>query len=225
MNRRFLPALAFVAVFVAGGCTYQANVQPQAAYDVYSGYDDKVVGTWALNVSGEEKLRGEADMISHPCSFHNFPFNYSSAFRDSVEATLGNLVENLDATSALPDSALEEGGHIGLIRVQAERATAELEVNTGFWTGKPRSDARITASIHVEGRNGKLMGTTVTGRGTARASGGCDKGADVVRRASEEALQELMRELGERFSNSPRIRAYTRGELDAQGVLPAAHRL
>ena len=102
MNRRFLLTLAFVAAFLAGGCTYQANVQPQAAYDVYSGYDDKVAGTWALSVGGEEKLRGEADMISYSCSAHNFPFNYSTAFRDSVEATLGNLLENLDATSALP---------------------------------------------------------------------------------------------------------------------------
>ena len=151
MNRRFLLTLAFVAAFLAGGCTYtyQANVQPQAAYDIYSGYDDKVAGTWALSVGGEEKLRGEADMLTNSCSSHNFPFNYSTAFRDSVEATLSNLVENLDATSALPDSVLEEGGHVGLIRVQAERATAELEMKRGgVWTGKPRSDARITASIH-----------------------------------------------------------------------------
>lgn len=210
--RNFLILLFSLAV--AEGCTYQSAVSPAPSYDVYSGYDDKVPGAWALSVTGQENLVGEADMVSYACSAHNYPFNYAGPFTESTISTLGNLVADLQLMESEPTySSLSNQGLSSIIRVNAEKASTELEINTGFWTGKPRSEVRITSSITVEGEPGRLMGTTVSGTGTSRISGNCAKGAEVIKHAAQDALEDLMRNMGERLSNSPRVREYARGEL------------
>ena len=206
---RTLITLAVIGLLT--GCTYQSQVTPQASYDVYSGYEDRVSGKWALHVSGENNLQGTAEELSYTCSAHNYPISYGSSFRNSVEATISNLVDDIESTSDVPVESLDSAT-AGLIRVRAESADADLRFHQGFWTSKPEANARVRATLQVEGKSGKLMGTTVIGRGTAGAEGGCEKGADALRKASEEALEELMREIGERFTNSPRVRSYSRGE-------------
>jgi hypothetical protein len=54
-----------------------------------------------------------------------------------------------------------------------------------------------------------MLGTTAEGEGTAQGPGGsfCGGGANVMAMAAEKATKRLLGELGERFSNSPRLRA------------------
>ena len=201
---------AILGIAALSGCTYQSAVSATPVYDVYSGYDDKMPGTWALHVSGLERFASEADMASINCAANNYPIDVGQAFDSSLTATVTNLVEGLQIVDRpLTASELREREFAGIILAKAERVDAELIVNQGFWSGKPRSEVELAATITVEGVHGRLMGTTISGDGTARTSGGCAQGADVVKNAAEDALRDLLTALGERFANSPRIRAYS----------------
>ena len=202
--------IALLGTLALSGCTFQSAVSATPVYDVYSGYDDKMPGTWALHVSDLGRFAGEAEMASYACAAHNYPIDVGQAFNSSLTATITNLVEDLQIVDrTLTASELREREFAGIILVKAERVDAELIVNPGFWSGKPRSEVELTASLVVEGLHGRLMGTTISGDGTGRTSGGCAQGADVVKTAAEESIRDLLTVLGERFANSPRIRDYS----------------
>ena len=200
-------AAIMIAALATAGCTYQSAVSPTPVYDVYSGYDNKVPGTWGLFVADMDRFAGEAEPASISCAAHKYPVDVGTAFNTSVVATIGNLVEDMQIVDrALTVTEREDRGLEGMIVIRAESLQAEMIVNMGFWSGRPRSEVELVATLTVEGPKGRLVGTTVSGNATARTTGGCAKVADVVSKATEDAMEDLLTILGERLSNSPRIR-------------------
>lgn len=78
------------------------------------------------------------------------------------------------------------------------------------------ADVDLVASLRVDGRSGRLLGTTVAADDNAvtDAGTGCDGGAQAISLATSGALKKLMGRLGERLANSPRLREAA-GELEA----------
>ena len=203
-----LSAVALTLVFLVSGCAYQATVRPQSNAGDYLSFG-AVPGAWALHVGGYEHLRGEANLTTFACGAHTYPFNYALAFRDSVWATLERRVGSLELARSADRGTLENGEHDGLIIVHATAASATLAFQGGmFGTPKANGHASLSVSITVEGRDGRILSTTVTGAGTANGAGACPIGRDVIRIAAETALSNLLQEAGATFSNHPYITAY-----------------
>lgn len=203
--RNLLIVLAAIGV---SACTYNASAPVSPAYDVYSNYADKLPGQYALFVDSEE-LAGEYSVDGYACSAHSYTQDASSAFEKSVTQTFQNLVENLEVVDQpLNQTDLADRGYTGMIVVEAEEIDVRINVIPGFWSADMTSDVEMAASLRVDGRNGRLLGTTVSGDDDAKtgAGSGCEGGAKALSMATSSALEELMQRLGERLSNSRRLR-------------------
>lgn len=195
-------------LFAVAACTFNASVGVTPAYDVYSNHDTKVPGTWVLYVD-VDRLREQSDVVGIGCSAHNYPLDMAAAFSPSAVATIGNLVESVQLVdSPLSSATLERSGYAGQIILKSEELSADLTVIPGFWSAEIEGDVEMAVSMIVDGRNGRLLGTTVTGDDEARVSGGCPAGGEAVGRAAEGALRRTLTTIGERLSNSPRVRDY-----------------
>jgi hypothetical protein len=78
----------------------------------------------------------------------------------------------------------------------------------GFWTATATTQIGIVASVFVDGKAGRLLGTTIEATGQADAEGGfaCEGGAEAFAQSSEMALKDVARKIGEAISNSDRVR-------------------
>ena len=200
--------LIILAALGVSACTYNASAPVSPAYDVYSNYDDKLPGQYALYVDAE-KLSGEYSVEGYACSAHNYSQDATGAFEQSVSQTFQNLVENLELVDQpLSANDLKAQGYTGMIIVEAEDIDVRINVIPGFWTSDMSADVDLAASLRVNGREGRLLGTTVSGDDDAKtgAGAGCEGGAKALSEATSKALEDLMQRLGERLSNSRRLR-------------------
>lgn len=67
----------------------------------------------------------------------------------------------------------------------------------------------MTVGLVIDGLSGRLLGTRVEGDDDykAEAGGACEGGAIAIGKALEEAMKEALERLGEKISNSPRLRS------------------
>lgn len=195
-------------IAVLAACTYTATVGVTPAYDVYSNHETKVPGTWALFVD-VDRLRERSDVVGIGCSAHKYPLDVADAFRPSAAATIGNLVQSVQLVdSPLSATSLEEAGYAGQIVLKSEELSADLTVIPGFWSAEIEGDVEMAVSMIVDGRDGRLLGTTVTGEDEVRVRGGCPAGGQAIGKAAEGAIRRTLATIGERLSNSPRVRGY-----------------
>ena len=204
-----LLSVVFVAAAFLGGCAYKTSAPVSPSYNVYSNYEDKVPGRFALYVNASS-MRGEFKVDGLACSAHTYPMDASSAFKTSTLRTLANLVEDIEVVpTPLSRDRLKSGEYDGQIIVELEDMDVRLRMIPGFWTSEMEADVELTASIRVDGREGRVLGTTVSSdeHAKAEAGGACEGGANAISDATSDALEELMQKLGERFANSERVRA------------------
>jgi hypothetical protein len=214
--QKFMGADVRVSVFVciigvaigASSCAYEAKPVAVPAFDTVTSFSSKISGKWLLYIEGSKM-----DAVIRPrdlnCSAHTFPVSGSSSFSGSVRQTLGNLFDSLDVVgSPISVSEARARGARGLVVVRAERLDGFLQVVPGFWSAKLVSDLEATATVSVDGASGRLFGQTFDARGRDEADAGlfCSGGAESVQRASQKAVRDLVRRLGEGVANSDRVR-------------------
>lgn len=207
MKRFLFVGVIFLAL--SSACSYQAGVSVSPAYDVYSSFDDKIPGNWAVYVNSDEfdskiiKVRGLT------CSAYSYPLDISPSFSPSVVKTIENVFENVELLDQpITASDLRRDGLNGLIIVRAEELDADLNVISGFWENDAEADVELTVSVLAEGEKGRLFGTTVSEDGdfTAELGSFCEGGSDALGKAAENALEKVLERLAERVANSPRLR-------------------
>lgn len=192
---------------LAAACTFQAKPAPVTAVNVYQSYESKVPGRWALYVDGSA-FRKEASIIGLNCSAHRFPFDASEAFKASVVGSIRNIVDDVIVNDTLPTPQAIRGGRLsGVIRIQAESLTTRLGFVPQMWSGQGTARVEMVANVAVDGRGGRLLGTSVEGTGSEdRQVQNCGEGAQVLSSASEQAMKRLITAIAERIANSPRVR-------------------
>lgn len=89
----------------------------------------------------------------------------------------------------------------------------DLMVIPGFWTATMKSEAEIVLGVKVDTKDGRKVGTMVTGRGesTSDSGGACEGGSIAIGEALEKALKQALSQMGEAISNSDRLRTALRG--------------
>jgi hypothetical protein len=143
------------------------------------------------------------------CSAHTFPLMLSSAFSNGVRETFANIVDSIEVTASPPDSAsIKASGARGAIIIRAEDLIGSLRALPGPFTAGMDTEVEVVASIAVDGRGQRLLGSTVSGNGRGQGSAGfaCDGGAASLTQASEQALRQTLTRLAEAFANSDRVR-------------------
>jgi hypothetical protein len=204
---KFQVAIAISAAAVLlGGCSFNAAVGASPNLNVYSSYADKLPGTYLLYIDADM-----FDRVVKPtginCAAHSYPLDFRDAFKQSVVQTMQQLVENVQVVDQPVAAAdLTKRGARGMVVVRGEGLNPRLMFVEGFWSSTPDASVEISSSMTVDEASGRLLGTTASGQGTAQTHGGCGDGAAALGSATEAALKQLMGQLGERMSNSPRLR-------------------
>lgn len=132
-----------------------------------------------------------------------------TGFTGSVRKTFETLVEQIEVVDRPADRAELAGkGARGMIIVRGEELDGRLRVVPGFWQAGMETEVQMAASITVDGRNGRLLGSTVGGDGNAQADAGgfCEGGAKALTQSAEKAMKQAVGRLGETLTNSERIR-------------------
>lgn len=197
-----------LACVISVGCAYNAPVTVAPAYDVYSNYENKVPGNFALYIDSSE-LETVAKVQGYNCSFHSYPADATSQFSRSVHATLENLAERVELVdSPLTSESLLNRGYDAQIIVEALDYDIRLRVIPGFWNSEMEADVEIAARMKVDGFKGRQLGTTVEGDGDALVGAGaaCEGGAEAIGLATSDAIRETMERLGERITNARTLR-------------------
>jgi len=200
--------LFVVAYFCLAGCSYNAPIDVAPSYDVYSNYDNKLSGTYALYVDAEE-MAEKVKVKGYNCSFHSYPVDAIDQFETSVVQTFGNLLESVQLVdSPLDREALKAQGYLAQIVVEVRDMDVDLVVHPGFWTSDMEADIEIAASIEATNYGGRVLGSTIEGDGdaTVGAGGACEGGSEAIGDAMSEAMKETMERLGERLTNSRKMR-------------------
>ena len=207
MNIRRMTCIAIVGVALAG-CAYNAPVPVAANLNVYSSYGEKLPGRYALYVE-TEAFNQTVRPTGYQCAAYHFPVDMKESFRQSVVQTVTQLVDELEVVqSPLSTEALSKAGLKGQIAVRADSMTARIQFIPGFWSSTAESNVELTANLSVDGPTGRVLGTTAEGNGSGQNDAGafCGGGANAIALASEKATKQLLGQLGERLSNSPRLR-------------------
>ncbi|MGO4835967.1 hypothetical protein AB4144_27370 [Rhizobiaceae sp. 2RAB30] len=203
-----LRSLAVCTAILVSSCQYKAEPPAIGAFNVYSSYDQKLPGKYLLHVDGSQLNRNikPSDMN---CAAHTYPLSLSASFKESTRQTFSNLVDDLEVVDNPVDrSELAARSARGMIIVRGEQVIGKLRAVPGFWSVGIETDVEIVASIAVDGRNGRLLGSTVSGRGVAQTDAGaaCEGGAESLTESASAAMRQTLGRLGEALNNSERVR-------------------
>ncbi|MGJ0427551.1 hypothetical protein [Methylocystis sp.] len=196
--------VAVVAALLASSCAHQAQVSSTPAYDTVTSYSKKIPGRWLL-YTDSANLNTVARSETMDCSAHTFPVDFANGFQGSVSGTLQNILEQSQVT----DNPTLGSGARGIVAVRGESIEARLNVVPGFWTARIVANVNMSASVAVDGKDGRLFGKTLEGHGRREADLGfmCSGGEIAVRAAAETAQKNLLRKIGEEVANSERVRS------------------
>jgi hypothetical protein len=196
------------SALLCAACTYKAEVVEAPAFNVVSSYGEQIPGKWLLYVESAA-LDRPIKPSGFACSAHKFPISASGSFKTSARQTLDNVVDEIEVVNG-PVTANQLAGYgaRGLIVVRGEEIRPRLDVQPGFWTANMATQATMVASVSVDGKSGRIFGTTVEGQGlgNAEAGGACEGGAKALAEAAGQAMKDTMRKMGEAISNSERVR-------------------
>ena len=208
--RKYNSLYMVIMLLFTGACTYKGSVDVKAAYNIYSNYEDKVLGKWAIYSDGSKFKTEKVDMDGVACSLHSYPLDAVKAFEQSAFQTFANLVENIELVEVpIAAANLSKRGFDGQIIVTGERLRTELTFIQGFWAATARARIDFTASVSAVGREGRLLGTTASDDGIGKGDAGiaCEGGAKAVADGASDVIYGILTKLGERFANSNRVRA------------------
>lgn len=103
---------------------------------------------------------------------------------------------------------LRAQGYRGQIVVKGEGLESKLVAIPGFWQANISTTVVLTASVSVDGPQGRVVGRTVEGAAERETEAGpfCSGGAASVEEASGQAMQKLLVQIGEAVANSDKLR-------------------
>ncbi|MGH6950366.1 MAG: hypothetical protein ACREH4_05815 [Vitreimonas sp.] len=176
--------------------------------NVYSSYADRLPGEYLLYVN-TSALSTVVRPTGLACAAHSYPLDAQDVFRVSALRTMQQLVENVQLVDRpISGDALVRAGKAGMIIVHAESLSARIIFIEGFFSSTGEGSVDLAASIAVNTPAGRVLGTSAGGDSTQQAPAGsaCEGGAEAIGRATEMAMREVLGQLGERMSNSTRLR-------------------
>jgi len=202
-------ALLSVSLVLAG-CSY--NVEPVAtkALNIYSAYENKVPGRFALLLDGSlRNVKREIAPATQICQAHRYPIVVGDALALSVKHTMESVFEQVSEYETAPSAeTLNKLGLSGVILVKLADFAPRLQCARGCWGGTCSANTELSFGVTVRGRSGVLAATSASGSKTSdgESAGACSGGATVIADSITRATRDALERLAERLSNSPKLR-------------------
>jgi hypothetical protein len=192
--------LALVALLVLGACSHPAQVSVAPAEPVYSDYDRKLPGRYALYVDAQ--AAGQERQLQ--CGFHSLTFDARGPFRQSVLITVRDVVEEVvPVERPLPAAELAAQGYDGQIRIEASDIDVEFyTIDRGVYL-EAHVEVELDARLRVDSPERTVLDRVVSAEGEGEADAGivCSGADGAVSAALTQSLQLLARRLGEPLAN------------------------
>lgn len=203
-----LRRLSILCLLLTAACSYQVDVAPAPALNVYTSNTQKITGKFALYVDAGQ-LNQSITTTGYICGGMSYPVQAADVFKDSTAQTLRGLVEGLDIVDApLTKDQLAARSYRGLITVRVDHFDALTGfAQNEFTAATAIGTANLTVGMLVDGPTDRLFGTSVSAdRRADRPSESCGTGADVISAALTEAIENVQEQLAEHLSEAPKLR-------------------
>jgi hypothetical protein len=203
--------ICFVAlILIVSACAYSVQPVSTRALNLYSAYENKVPGNFVLVMdSSIREVNREVTPASYVCRAHRFPIAVGDSLAISIKQTLESIFEQVrEQGSAPPADQLSNLGFNGVILVRLDDFSPRIICHKGFMSGTCTANTDLSFGVTVRGSGGILASTAASGSKTADGDAGvyCGGGADVLSDSITRATRDALERLGERLSNSPKLR-------------------
>ena len=205
-----LSVLIICLVGLVSGCTY--NVQPVSTKpnNIYSSYESKVPGNFAIVFDDSIKnVNREIKPVSYLCGAYTYPITLGDSIAVSVKNTLDLVFEQTVEQATMPSTeAMTNLGLRGTVFVKMDDFSPTLSCTPVAYSGTCSGSTDISFGIIIRDTNGTLFATSVSGSKTfiGGAGGACGGGAKVLAESIARATKDVLENLAERVSNSSRLR-------------------
>ena len=159
--------------------------------------------------SSIRNVNREVTPASYICRAHRFPIAVGDSLAVSIKQTLESIFEQVrEQGSAPPADQLNKLGFNGVILVRLDDFSPRIICNKGFMSGTCTANTDLSFGVTVRGPGGILASTAASGSKTADGDAGvyCGGGADVLSDSITRATRDALERVGERLSNSPKLR-------------------
>lgn len=211
MRKLFL-ALAMV-VMCGGmtGCGYKTTVNTISGINVYSSYEEKIPGRFALVVDSQpDLLTKKVKASSFTCSAHNFPVELSNTFEASIYESTKSIFEEVITRVTIPSKEeMFKDDLSGYILVKATHFEPKITFIPGFFSGNVSTSADIGFEFSIRNKDNKLIlnsAVSASRSSDGEAGGACEGGASSLSEAISKAFREALERYAERVSNSTKLR-------------------
>jgi len=210
-NTIYIISLALSLSYLSS-CSYSVAPTAAPAVNVYSSYDTKIQGRWALVIDeGTTEFNRVIKSSSYACSAHKYPLNSGDTISLSIKRTMANVFHEVIEMSTMPNiSELSQDNISGVVIIRLDNFIARVRCDQGFWSTDCIADIDMAFGVEVRGNKGILFGTSVGDQKTSEggAGSGCGNISNIIAEAYRLALRDSMERMAEKISNSERIRAY-----------------
>lgn len=206
--------LTFVLVLVLGcasGCTYKAPVDSIKGVNVYSAYEEKIPGNFAVIVNTDESLFNKTvSPSSYQCGAHDFDLEFANSFTASVKEANEGIFESTASRATIPTVAeMEKDNLSGYVLIQGKFFEPRISFIPGFWSSRANATVNIGFDYSIRDKHNKLIVTgTVSGERSHEGEAGafCSSGTETLMEATQKAMRDVLERYGERVSNSEKLR-------------------
>ena len=225
--------VAWAGVVMCGGmtgCGYKTTVNTVSGINVYSSYEEKIPGRFALVVDSQpELLTKKVKASSFTCSAHNFPVALSNTFESSIYEATKSIFEEVATRVTIPSKEeMSKDELSGYILVKATHFEPKVTFIPGFFSGNVSTSADIGFEFSVRDRENKLIlssAVSASRSSDGEAGGACEGGATSLSEAISKAFREALERYAERVSNSTKLREAFAPPLLKQADVPQAARI
>lgn len=208
--KKLIIALTLVCA-TATGCTYKAPVDSIKSVNVYSAYEEKVPGNFAIIVETDESLFNKTvSPSSYQCGAHDFDLEFASSFVASVKEANAGIFESVASRTTIPTVAeMEKDSLSGYVLIQGKFFEPRITFIPGFFSARSNATVNIGFDYSVRDKHNKLIVTgTVSGERSYEGEAGafCSSGTDTLMQATQKAMRDVLERYGERISNSEKLR-------------------
>lgn len=202
--------LAFVLASMSG-CAYNVAPTTAPAINVYSSYEQKVPGKWAVVLDESVRtVRRDIKPATYICSAHSYPLDAGSALSSSVRKTLEQVIGETVLRDAIPNpQSMKSEGITGSVFVKLDEFHARLACQQGFWSGTCNSTVDISIGSILRNSDGQVLLSTSAGSSRTAdgsAGGACSDAGAAMAEATSRAMKDTMERLAEKIANSNTLR-------------------
>lgn len=210
--KQFGLGLALVLVMALGaGCSYKTPVNTVHGVNVYSSYEDKIPGRFALIINADRSLFDKTiSSTSFTCSAHKFPISLTDSFISSIKQANEAIFESTFERSTMPTvEEMQKDNLSGYIFITSKLFEPRLQFIPGFWSTTATATTDIGFDYNIRDRNNNLLlNGSISGNRTSDGDAGnaCGGGSNVLAESISKSLRDALERYGERVSNSPKLR-------------------